>query len=111
MVSEEAVVKSLAQFGDISERQEKTGDKNWRIFERAGKIFLCIELGASPLRVELRCDRKLSRTLQERYESVMESRALGRNGIEIICSGQLTDDEVHDLVRHAYEISAPDSAE
>ena len=35
----------------------------------------------------------------------MESRALGRNGIEIICSGQLTDDEIFDLIRHAYEVS------
>jgi hypothetical protein len=38
----------------------------------------------------------------------MESRALGRNGIEIICSGQLSDDEVIDLVRHGYEESKPE---
>ena len=52
---------------------------------------------------------KQSKTLQARYESVMESRALGRNGIEIICSGQLSDDEVMDLVRHGYEMSAPET--
>jgi predicted DNA-binding protein (MmcQ/YjbR family) len=79
-----------------------------RIFERNDRIFACFEAGTQPLRLELRCDRKLSKTLQERYESVMESRALGRNGIEIICSGQLTDDEVFDLVRHAYEITLPE---
>ena len=100
MVSEELILDYLKQFEDISERQ----DQGMRIFER-GKIFLCIETGTNPLRIELRCDRKLSQTLQERYESVRESRALGRGGIEVICSGQLSSDEVLDLVRHAYEIS------
>ena len=103
MVSEEAVVGHLKQFADISERNEK----GWRIFSRGEKIFLCVEEGKIPLRIELRCDRKLGQTLQERYESVMESRALGRNGIEVICSGQLSDDEIYDLIRHAYEVSAP----
>jgi hypothetical protein len=36
----------------------------------------------------------------------MESRALGRNGIEIICSGQLSEEDIIDLIRHAYEVSA-----
>ncbi len=102
MVSEEAIIEYLGRFDDIAERSEK----GWRIFERGEKIFLCVEQGKTPVRLELRCDRKLGQTLQGRYESVMESRALGRNGIEIICSGQLTDDEVFDLIRHAYEVSA-----
>ena len=99
MVSEESVVEYVSQLEGVSEREQK----EWRVFEFDGRVLLCIEKGTNPLRIELRCDRKLSKTLQERYESVMESRALGRNGIEIICSGQLTNDEVIDLVRHAYE--------
>ena len=83
MVSEEIVLEYIAKLDDVSSRDEK----GWQIFERGGKIFLCIEKGKTPLRLELRCDRKLGKTLQERYESVMESRALGRNGIEIVCSG------------------------
>lgn len=102
MVSEEAILEYLKRFDDITEREEK----GWKIFERGEKIFLCLERGKTPARLELRCDRKLGQTLQERYESVMESRALGRNGIEIICSGQLSEDEIVDLIRHAYEVSA-----
>lgn len=102
MVSEEAILEYLKRFDDITEREEK----GWKIFERGEKIFLCLEQGKTPVRLELRCDRKLGQTLQERYESVMESRALGRNGIEIICSGQLSKDEIVDLIRHAYEVSA-----
>lgn len=102
MVSEEAVLEYLKRFDDVASRVEK----GWQIFERGEKIFLCVEQGKTPLRLELRCDRKLGKTLQERYESVMESRALGRNGIEIICSGQLSEEEIIDLIRHAYEVSA-----
>ena len=103
MVSEEFVVEYAKTLANVSEH----ADKGMRIFERGERIFMCVETGTNPLRLELRCDRKLSQTLQERYESVMESRALGRNGIEIICSGQLSADEIKDLVRHAYEVSAP----
>ncbi|MBO4855272.1 hypothetical protein J6X15_04180 [Candidatus Saccharibacteria bacterium] len=105
MVSEDDIVKYALGLADVSERR----DGALRIFTRGEKIFLVIETGTDPLRIETRCDRRLSKTLQEQYESVMESRALGRNGIEIICSGQLTDDEVVDLVRHSYEISGPEA--
>ena len=105
MVSEDDIVKYALGLEGASERR----DGGLRIFTRGEKIFLVIETGTDPLRIETRCDRKLSKTLQERYESVMESRALGRNGIEIICSGQLSDDEVMDLVRHGYEMSAPET--
>ncbi len=105
MVSEDDIVKYATGLDGVSE--QKNGEM--RLFLRGEKIFLVIETGTSPLRIETRCDRKLSKTLQEQYESVMESRALGRNGIEIICSGQLTDDEVIDLIRHSFEISTPDA--
>ena len=101
MVSEDDILAYIARLEDVSERREN----DMRIFSRGERIFLIIETGTSPLRIETRCDRKLSKTLQERYESVMTSRLLGNNGIEVICSGQLTKDEVLDLVRHSFEIS------
>lgn len=105
MVSEDDLVKYALDFDDVNERREK----GLRIFERSERIFLIIEEGTAPLRIETRCDRKLSKVLQERYESVMESRSLGRNGIEVICSGQLTEEEVLDLVRHSFEMSTPEA--
>ena len=104
MVSEDGIVEYALGLADVSER---VADGK-RIFSRGERIFLVLAPGTEPLRIETRCDRKLSKVLQERYESVMESRALGRNGIEIICSGQLTTDEVLDLVRHSWEISLPE---
>ena len=105
MVSEDDIVKYALSLADVAERVEKTQ----RIFCRGERIFLVMATGTNPLRIETRCDRKLSKVLQGRYESVMESRALGRNGIEIICSGQLTADEVTDLIRHSWEISGPET--
>lgn len=102
MVSEDDIVKFATGLGEVDQKTEK----DLRVFLRSERIFLVIAADTNPLRIETRCDRKLGKTLQERYESVMESRALGRNGIEIICSGQLTGEEVLDLVRHAWEISA-----
>ena len=105
MLSEESVVKELSVFDDITEKT--AGEKGeLRVFERGEKICVVVEKGTQPLRIELRCDYKLSKLLQERYESVMESRSMGKNGIEVICSGQLSDEELHDLIRHAYEVSA-----
>jgi predicted DNA-binding protein (MmcQ/YjbR family) len=104
MLSEKSVVDYLLKLEGVEEKNSET-NKNLRIFMHNDKICLVVEKDTQPLRIETRCDLKLSKTLQERYESVMQSRALGRNGIEIICSGQLTDDEVLDLIRHAYEIS------
>ena len=101
MVSEKAVLEYLPRLETYDERAEG----KLKIYSLGGKIFLCIETDTAPLRLELRCDRKLAQTLTERYESVMESRALGRNGIEVICSGQLSEDEIYDLIRHAYEMA------
>ncbi|MBR2659152.1 hypothetical protein IKF40_01200 [Candidatus Saccharibacteria bacterium] len=55
--------------------------------------------------LELRTDRKLLDLLREKYESVMESRYFGRGGIEIVDSGQLSDEEIRDLVRLSYDMS------
>ena len=104
MVLEEDIVKYALALENTSVRDEK----DMKVFYRGERIFLVMEPGTDPLRIQVRCERNLSKTLQGRYESVMESRALGRNGIEIICSGQLSDDEVMDLVRHGYEMSAPE---
>lgn len=66
-----------------------------------GKAFLVVR----PKTIEVRCERNLSRTLRDDYESVMESRYFGRGGIEIVPSGQLSDAELEDLVRLSYNLT------
>ncbi|MBQ9029718.1 hypothetical protein IJ114_03055 [Candidatus Saccharibacteria bacterium] len=55
--------------------------------------------------IELRCDQKLAKLLLEKYESVMASRYFGKNGIEIVLSGQLTENEIQDLIRLSYNLT------
>ena len=44
--------------------------------------------------------------LENKYESVMESRYFGRGGIEIVIAGnQLPEDELCDLVRLSYNLT------
>ncbi len=107
MVSEDDIVKFALGLEDVSEREVAPGEKH-RIFCRGERIFCVISKGYEPVRLDLRCDSKLAKTLQERYESVMQSRVLGRGGIEVLCTGQLEASDVLDLVRHSYEMSAPE---
>ena len=76
--------------------------------EKERKLFLINEkvfLVENKNTIELRCDRGLSKLLQEKYESVMESRYFGRGGIEVVMSGQLEDSEIEDLIRLSYNLS------
>lgn len=103
MVSESDVLSWVQDWVGASKGVCEYKKQKLLCLRRGEKIFLVIESEGVPLRMELRCDERLGRLLQERYESVMVGRILGRNGIEVICSGQLTVEELRDLVRHAYE--------
>ena len=70
-----------------------------------GKMFALIADGSDPLRVSLKCDPKLAETLREKYESVQPGYHLNKKHWNtIVCSGQLTDDEVKDLARLSYNL-------
>ena len=105
MLLEENLIAYARGLDGVEEQERREDDRTLLLFYREEKMVLAIWRGTTPLRVELRCDAKLAQTLTERYESVMQSRLLGQNGIEIICSGQLSDAEIRDLVRHSYERS------
>ena len=101
MVSEDDLLKFALSLG----KEKKKEDEKMRFLMRGEKIFLALSKGMTPVRVEVRCERQLSKTLQERYESAMGGRLLGRNGLEIVCSGQLSFDEICDLIRLSYNLS------
>ena len=70
-----------------------------------GKIMAIISEGSNPLRVSLKCDPKLAELLREKYETVLPGYHLNKKHWNtIICSGQLTDEEIFDLARHSYEL-------
>lgn len=74
-----------------------------------GKIFGIIANDSKPLRVSLKCDPQLAKTLREKYETVLPGYHLNKKHWNtIICSGQLSDDEVKDLANLSYQLATAD---
>ena len=81
----------------------KVGDKE----SGEGKLFAIIADGSDPLRVSLKCDPVLAVSLREKYETVVPGYHLNKKHWNtIICTGQLSDDEVKDLARLSYNLVA-----
>ncbi|MEK7621121.1 MAG: MmcQ/YjbR family DNA-binding protein [Patescibacteria group bacterium] len=75
-----------------------------------GKMFAIVGEKSDPLRVSLKCDPQLAINLREKYESVVPGYHLNKKHWNtIICTGQLTNDEVFGLARLSYELVAPKS--
>ena len=76
-------------------------EENRELYFKDEKVFLVKNKNT----IEVRTDRELAKLLEEKYESVMESRYFGRGGIEIVLAGQLDEKELEDLVRLSYNLS------
>lgn len=94
------MVLDLSQITNIGEYTHKT-EQDRTIYYKGDKAFLIVNNNT----IEVRCDSKLSQLLQEKYESVMQSRYFGKGGIEIVLADQLKTDEINDLVRLSYNLT------
>lgn len=94
------MVLDLSQITSIGEYTHKT-EQDRTIYYKGDKAFLIVNNNT----IEVRCDSKLSQLLQEKYESVMQSRYFGKGGIEIVLADQLKTDEINDLVRLSYNLT------
>ncbi len=95
-------VDKISGIGEFTRATEPDGDATREVYSvPGGKAFLVVRAKT----YEVRSDRKLADKLRADYESVMESRYFGRNGLEIVPSGQLDDEEVADLVRLSYNLT------
>ena len=94
------MVFDLSQVTGIGGFQEKA-EKERVLYCKADKVFLVVNKNT----IEVRTDGELKKLLTNKYESVMESRYFGRGGIDIVLAGQLSQDELNDLVRLSYNLS------
>jgi predicted DNA-binding protein (MmcQ/YjbR family) len=75
------------------------------VYKVGDKMFALIEEKSSPLRLSLKCDPQLAVTLREKYESVLPGYHLNKKHWNtLILTGQLSWEEVQDLIRHSYEL-------
>ncbi|PID33018.1 hypothetical protein CR969_02990 [Candidatus Saccharibacteria bacterium] len=71
----------------------------------SGKICALVQEGSDPLQISLKCDPQLAVNLREKYESVQPGYHLNKKHWNtIVCSGQLSDQELLDLARHSHQL-------
>ncbi|HTK39262.1 MAG TPA: MmcQ/YjbR family DNA-binding protein [Patescibacteria group bacterium] len=71
------------------------------------KMFALIAKDSKPVRLSLKCDPQLAEILRETYESVQPGYHLNkRHWNTILCTGQVGDDELRDLMRHSYQLAS-----
>lgn len=72
---------------------------------KAAKMFALIKEGSDPASVSLKCDPLLAEKLREKYETVLPGYHLNKKYWNtIICSGQLSDQDIFDLVNLSYRL-------
>lgn len=70
-----------------------------------GKMFALMADDSRPLRLSLKCDPILAEKLREQYETVLPGFHLNKKHWNtIICSGQVTDDDLKGLITHSYHL-------
>lgn len=69
------------------------------------KMFAIIAEDSTPLRVSLKCDPRLAVHLREKYDEVQPGYHLNKKHWNtIVCTGQLTTDEIKDLAFLSYRL-------
>ena len=77
----------------------------YKIGSTSGKMFALIAEKSKPIQLSLKCDPQLAELLRERYETVVPGYHLNKKHWNtIICTGQLSDDEIKDLARLSYRL-------
>ncbi len=75
------------------------------VYKVGDKMFALVAEKSSPVSVSLKCDPLLAQTLREKYESVMPGYHLNKKHWNtILLTGQLSWEEVKDLIRLSYNL-------
>jgi predicted DNA-binding protein (MmcQ/YjbR family) len=77
------------------------------VYKVNDKMFALVAEKSSPVRLSLKCDPLLAETLREKYETVMPGYHLNKKHWNtVLLTGQLSWDEIKDLIRHSYNLVA-----
>lgn len=75
------------------------------VYKVKDKMFALIPEKSKPVRISLKCDPQLAEKLREKYETVMPGYHLNKKHWNtIVLSGQLSWEEIQDLIRHSYQL-------
>lgn len=77
------------------------------VYKVKDKMFALIQEKKEPLQLSLKCDPLLAETLRQKYESVLPGYHLNKKHWNtLLLTGQLSWEEVKDLIRHSYALVA-----
>jgi predicted DNA-binding protein (MmcQ/YjbR family) len=75
------------------------------VYKVKDKMFALVSEKSDPVNLSLKCDPKLAETLRGKYETVMPGYHLNKKHWNtIVLTGQLSWDEIQDLIRHSYNL-------
>lgn len=79
--------------------------ENTAVYKVEDKMFALVAENKEPVQISLKCDPLLAETLREKYETVMPGYHLNKKHWNtIVLTGQLSWDEIKDLIRHSYDL-------
>jgi predicted DNA-binding protein (MmcQ/YjbR family) len=88
-------------------RLEYPFGKEAAVYRTGVKMFAIIAEKSDPVRLSLKCNPQLAETLREKYETVMPGYHLNKKHWNtVVLTGQLSWDEIKDLIRHSYDLVA-----
>src|SRR5205814_6795139 len=75
------------------------------VFKVAGKMFAVSQLGASSLRVSLKCEPHLAEALRAAHPAVLPGYHLNkRHWNTVIMDGSVPDDAIRDMIEDSYDL-------
>jgi predicted DNA-binding protein (MmcQ/YjbR family) len=79
--------------------------ENTAVYKVDDKMFALVTERSDPVRISLKCDPLLAETLRGKYETVMPGYHLNKKHWNtIVLTGQLSWDEIQDLIRLSYQL-------
>lgn len=79
--------------------------ENTAVYKADDKMFALVTENKDPVQLSLKCDPILAETLRAKYDTVMPGYHLNKKHWNtIVLTGQLSWDEVKDLIKHSYQL-------
>jgi len=79
--------------------------ENTAVYKVDDKMFALVRENKEPVQLSLKCDPVLAETLRAKYDTVMVGYHLNKKHWNtIVLTGQLSWDEIKDLIRHSYDL-------
>jgi predicted DNA-binding protein (MmcQ/YjbR family) len=77
------------------------------VYKVKDKMFALVREKKTPVQLSLKCDPLLAETLRQKYDTIMPGYHLNKKHWNtIVLTGQLSWEEIKDLIRHSYDLVA-----